>query len=109
MGNLLSEEESRKIKPHIDGFDPSSLATVIWDTIREIGQDDKHDNFGIHFSKPDEDHGNHPSVTFWDGDNVDQLPRHEFLRILEYVAESTLTSYAEIYDLKQSPEITAKT
>ena len=111
MGNLLSEEESRIIKPHVDGFDPSSLATVIWDAIREIGQDDKHDNFGIHFSKPDKGHGNshHPMVTFWDGNSVDQLPRYEFLRVLEYIAESTLKSYAEIYDLKRSPEIGAKT
>lgn len=109
MGNLLSEEQSHIIQPHVDGFDPSSLATVIWDTLREIGQDDKHDNFGIDFSKPDEDRNNHPTVTFWDGDNMDQLPQHEFLRILEYIAENTLMSYADLYDLKLSPEIATKT
>lgn len=83
-----------ELKPHLEGFEPESLSRVIWDSIKEIGVDDKHEGFGIHFEGD--------SVTFWDNDGLEQLPRLAFLQILELIAKTTLESYNQVYDIKKS-------
>ena len=106
MGNTLSTDEKQQLQPHLEGFNPASLSVIIWDTIKEVSQDDDQGGFGIHFSSPDEVkmYGN-STVTFWDDNGLQQLPRKIFLQILQFVAETTLENYTMAYDLEHSPEL----
>ena len=96
MGNVLSAKELHLIDPYLSGFNPSSLALIVWDSIGEVGQDDKDKGLGIHFSSNLEDPGEHPMVTFWDENGVEQLPRKVFLEILQFLAESTLKKSSSV-------------
>ena len=106
MGNTLSTDEIQQLQPYLEGFNPALLSVIIWDTIKEVSQDDDQDEFGIHFSTPDEVkmYGN-STVTFWDDNGLQQLPRKIFLQILQFVAETTLENYTMAYDLEHSPEL----
>ena len=106
MGNTLSTDEKQQLQPYLEGFNPALLSVIIWDTIKEVSQDDDQDEFGIHFSTPDEVkmYGN-STVTFWDDNGLQQLPRKIFLQILQFVAETTLENYTMAYDLEHSPEL----
>ena len=106
MGNTLSTDEIQQLQPYLEGFNPALLSVIIWDTIKEVSQDDDQDEFGIHFSTPDEvkTYGN-STVTFWDDNGLQQLPRKIFLQILQFVAETTLENYTMAYDLEHSPEL----
>lgn len=95
MGTVLSKEELHLLQPHLVGFNPSSLATVIWDAIQEVCQDDKEEGFGIHFSSSLNSQGcdgENPMVTFWDEMGIDQLPRKVFLELLQFIGEHTMNN-----------------
>uniref|UniRef100_A0A1X7U7J4 Uncharacterized protein n=1 Tax=Amphimedon queenslandica TaxID=400682 RepID=A0A1X7U7J4_AMPQE len=94
MGNRLSGSDMLELRPHLEGFEPESLSRVIWDAIKQVGVDDKYEGFGIHFEGD--------SVTFWDSDGLEQLPRLAFLQILELIAKTTLESYNQLYGIKKS-------
>ena len=94
MGNRLSGSDILELRPHLQGFEPESLSRVIWDAIKQVGVDDKYEGFGIHFEAD--------SVTFWDSDGLEQLPRLAFLQILELIAKTTLENYNQLYDIKKS-------
>lgn len=95
MGHVLSKEEVQVLQPHLLGFNPSSLAAVIWDTIQEVSQDNKDEGLGIHFSTTSEGHHETPMVTFWDELGVGQLPRKVFLEILQFIGEFTMNSVSK--------------
>ena len=38
--------------PHLQGFDPQTLCSIVWDTIDSIGVHDQWERFGIHFDEP---------------------------------------------------------
>ena len=105
MGSALSQEESKAIQPHLHGFEPASLASVIWDSLNKVGVDDEMEKMGIDFGTNDEE--GQAGVVFWDESGVTQLPRKVFLQVLEYVAEQTIDSYESNYDLDKSPALAA--
>ena len=37
--------------PHLQGFDPQTLSSIVWDTINCIGVHDQREHFGIHFDE----------------------------------------------------------
>ena len=92
MGQSLSKEELQLLQPHLASFDPSALATVVWDAIQEVALDNKDEGFGIHFNTSDD---NNPIVTFWDETGINRIPKKTFLEILQYVGECTMTSASE--------------
>ncbi len=120
MGGVLSLEEKKQLLPHLQGFKPHTLSSIIWDTVNLIGVDDQRERFGIHFDEPkneegsmkDEENGDsdqdnkqgEQTVTFWDGKEAHSLPLHIFIDILTYVGEETVKEY-EANDLEEEKEI----
>lgn len=96
MGHILTKDEINSVQPHLTGFDPSALATVIWDAIREVNQDNKQEGLGIYFGDGPEETTDKPSkdsqhmVTFWDEGGMNQLPRKVFLEIMQFIGEHTI-------------------
>ena len=108
MGSVLSSKEHKAIESRIQGFEPSSLATVIWDSINQVGVDDEQEKLGIHFEdiEPNEDSETGGSkVTFWDGDDAQQMPRKVFLEVMLLVGETTIKNYEDNYDLEKSIQL----
>ena len=105
MASQLTKEEQAELKFHFQGFEPSSLASVIWDSINSVGIDDQSEKIGIYFEKADIDKEDH--VIFWDEKGVTDLPRSVFLQIMKMVAEETVKIYEDHYDLERTPQLKA--
>ena len=127
MGGALSQAEKKQLLPHLQGFNPHTLSTIIWDTINLVGVDDQREMIGIQFNEPEcnqkedkeekekkeegEEDGEkkpkEPSVTFWDSETVQNLPLPIFIDILAYVGEETIKEYEANYNLEEENEFTA--
>lgn len=101
---MLSKREERELAIHLQGIEPVSLATIIWDSINCVGVDDEHAKFGIDFSggKVSSDS---PKVLFWDKGDATGMPRKVFLEILQMVSEKIIEDYENNYDLEKSHEL----
>ncbi len=103
MGSLLSQTEHEKLVPYLQGIDPASLATVIWDSINNIGMDSNVKNGvgSIQFLEGDD---NQDHAVFWDSEGAEVLPQNVFLEIMRMVGEKTAQTFEDNYDLERSPE-----
>ncbi len=129
MGEALSVAEKKQLLPHLRGFKPHALASIIWDTVNEVCTDDRRDSFGILFDQTEKDEtlergeceaekeedeievskcaarGDKERVTFWDKEMIQTLPLPIFMDILMFVGEETVRSYEEHYDISKNNDV----
>lgn len=101
MGSTLSMSEERELAIQLQGLEPASLASIIWDSINSVGVDDKQEKFGIDFSGGKDSQ----KVTFWDSGDVTEMPRKVFLEIIQMASEKIISEYENNYDLEKSHEL----
>lgn len=101
MGNVFSQEEKKELAPHLIGYEPAALASVMWDCINEIEMNDKEENFGISFNGAVS--SNH--IIFWDDSDVTDLPKNVFLEILKMLGEEVVRTFQDNYDLERSAQL----
>ncbi|XP_064396573.1 uncharacterized protein LOC135343542 [Halichondria panicea] len=101
MGSVLSKMEEKEMTSYLQGIQPASLASIVWDTINSVGVDDESEKFGISF----EGEKKSPKVMFWDNGEVTEMPRKVFLEILEMMSGRVLEAYETEYNIEESPEL----
>lgn len=121
MGGVLSSEEKEHIAPHLLGFQPSELCSLVWDSINEVGMEprDSQDNssnyhprkIGISFkgafgeAEAASEIKKENSVVFWDGMDTTHLPKRVFLEVLKMTGEELVSTYEQNYELERMTDL----
>jgi hypothetical protein len=104
MGSVFSQEEKKELSPYLQGTDPATFATVIWDCIKEEGMESDEGDLGIYFPPRTANEDSVSEMAYWDGEETTWLPKNIFFEILKMCGEMVIKTFEDNYNLEKSNE-----